>query len=325
SPIVSRLEQEGVTVIALAVGSQPDLAILEKLTGFNGGRVLPVADVLTLPRLMSGEVAAQRAPPVEGDADVVQERQFAFLSSAPPQWPSIAGYMVTRLRDGADLYLRSDRGDPLLAAGFAGAGRVAVLPGGLGVWAKDWWEWSAFDDFLIGLVQWLGIGQEDGALWLSLEEQPGKLEFTVDQRLPGAWDSRTPRLVLRDPAGVLTELTLSLQAPGRFRAEYGANRVGSYLATVQGENHAAQYGFFRNPESDLVDPAVVAAKRLDWLERGLLRPWPGPDEFVATLEGARAASRQILLVMAGLVYLCLLLWERGLLRWPSFKAPIMRV
>ena len=207
-PMAAILEAEGVTVIALAVGSETNLATLGQLTRFNGGRILPVTKVASLPRLMSAEVATQRAPRAARPTAVVPLRQPPFLSPGAVPWPPLAGYMVSKLRESADLYLQSDNGDPLLATGFAGAGRVAVLPGGLGSWATSWWNWPHVDEFLGGILRWLGRGTGASNLWLMLEEQDGHLLFTVDQRVAGAWSTQPPRLMLREPTGALIELPM---------------------------------------------------------------------------------------------------------------------
>lgn len=317
---VAELQRAGVTVIALAVGNDPGLVALRQLTDFNGGRILAVAEAATLPRLVSAEVASERAPPAGGISGVNERRPLPFLPGETTlQWPAVQGFAVSRPREGAELYLQADAGEPLLAAAFAAAGRVAVMPAGLGDWASAWWQWPAVGDFLDRLLRWLARGQGEGGLWLDMAERGGQIIFTVDQRVAGRWGSTTPRLALREPDGGVIDVPLALQAPGHYRAEHNAAGTGLYLVTLHGDDQVLQQAYYRNGAAEFTGTRAGASRLADWLEADLVHPWPGSDRFIDSLPTSDTASRPLLLSLAVLLYLGVLLRERDLLPWRHIR------
>jgi uncharacterized protein YegL len=312
-PLIDALRRQRVTLIALAVGNEANQDTLRQLTSASGGRLLQVGDSATLPRLMPNEIASERAPGHSGWTRTEQLQPLPFLHARGLAWPPLSGYMVTRAKPSAQLYLQSTIGDPLLATGFAGAGRVAVLPGGLETWAGHWWEWPHLGRFLAGLLLWLG--QDDGPadLALAIENLPGQLVFTVEQdREPGV--QFQPLLTVRGPSGAGSELPLGLWAPGIYRATLPVTETGEYQASLQTPGGSIRRAVYRNAASEFPDTAVVRARVRGWVERGLLREWAGTGAFSEDWPRDAAGLRQPLLLLALLSYVLVLVFERGLAR-----------
>jgi Ca-activated chloride channel homolog len=311
--IAQRLRQAGVTVIALAVGADPGLAELESLTGFNNGRLLQIERANRLPQLLSAQMAKHRSPPLGSATPVVQVEQLPFQQNVRWAWPPLASYNRTRLREGSTQYLQSASGDPLFALGFAGVGRVAVLPGGLGQWADGWKTWGTLANFLRGTLGLLG--QVDGGreLWLQLLEQNGELVTVVDRVDQRGWSFAPPRMQLQTPDGQQLEPGLVMRAPGRFVSHQPLTSSGRYEVTVQGTTATLRGGWYRNEADDWVEPQNSVRQLQSWIDDGLLRPWPGLAPFVATLPRQHASIRPALIALALLTYLLTLLDERGLL------------
>lgn len=313
--VARELQIGGIGVIALAVGRDPNRETLRLLTGFNGGRILPVSDAATLPRLMSGAVATRRAPQVAGATLPVMARALPFPLGPALTWPPLSGYMVSKARPAAQVYLRSGRGDPLFATGLAGAGRVVVLPAGLGQWAAEWWDWPPFGAFPGGLMQWLDPGREAGGLWLAVRDEPGALLFSLDLQPDGAWDpQQAPTLLVDDPAGGRTDVSLALQAAGQYQARLPATLPGLYRATLHAGGQTLRHAVYRNANDELHSAVQGPAQRHAWLERGWLEVWPGADQLLAAWPRDAAGLRRWLLLLALLSFLLLLALERGLAR-----------
>jgi hypothetical protein len=307
------LDAAGITVIALTVGADPKRETLQRLTGFNRGRILSVTDAATLPRLMTGAVAMERAPTVAAATLPVAARALPFPMAPVAAWPPLAAYMVSKARPGAQVYLQSQQGDPLFAGGLAGAGRVAALPAGLGPWASAWWRWPQFGAFLGGLMHWLDPGYGADGLSLEVTDLPGELLFSIDLQSAGEWDSQEqPGLLVDDPAGARTRLAPALQAPGRYQATLAAIQPGLYRMTLQAGGRTLHYALYRDESREMHAAARPENRLRYWLDQGWLRPWTGGDELLRAGPRDAAGLRRLMLALALCSYLLLLLVERGL-------------
>ena len=251
--LAGAIEERGITVIALAVGDDPDTGRLRQLTGFNNGRLLRVNRVATLPRLMPNQIAAQRAPGREGPSATLPALPLPFMPRPVEQWPGVSGYMVSKTKDDAQTFLRSRRGDPLLATGYAGAGRVAVLTAGLGEWAESWWAWPRFGEFLGGLLGWLDPRGGSETLTLKVSERERRLRFELDIG-DGADADSPPELLLVLPEGEQHRVRLRPHAPGLYRAEVEATGSGLYRASLRVGDRSIQRAYYRNGDREIADP-----------------------------------------------------------------------
>jgi Mg-chelatase subunit ChlD len=312
--LTGQLRTEGITVIALAVGSEADHTTLRELSSFNGGRLLEVSKLASLPRLMPNELATRRAP-AQAPATVPEPvRPVPFLPGSRLQWPAVSAYMVTRARPDSQVYLQSTQGEPLFASGLAGAGRVAVLPAGLGPWAQAWWDWPRFGRFLGGLLLWVGQNDSHAGLSLRVENQPGQLVYRIDQQASAESLVPGPGLLsVRGPDGRATVVSPRLEVPGRYSAVVPATATGLYVGTLHLGDRSVRQAIYRNASNEF-QPAAAAQPQLQtWIGRGWLRRWKGAAAFAEEWPLEATGARQPLLLLALFTYVTVLLWERGLL------------
>ncbi len=310
--IERRLEAAGITPIALAVGDANN-RILQRLADHNGGRLLAVRELATLPRMMQQEVERRRDDLETGPVIPRQLRPLPYELGAA--WPALEAYRVTQARPESQVYLQAPAGDPLLAMWQAGAGRVVALPGGLGDWARDWWPWPEFGRFWGGLLEWVGSRATDRYLQLQLEDSAGTLQIRADALGEDQdWDgSGTATLSLQVSSGRLLESTLTLIAPGRYVATASAAQTGQYRVMVSAGDHAVRQDIWHEAGGEFQAPAAGGRQWEHWLQQGLIQSWPAGG--LTRLPGAALSQplRTPLLLLAGLLYSGLLLAERALL------------
>jgi Mg-chelatase subunit ChlD len=301
-----------VTVIALAVGDA-DPTVLQRLARYNDGKLLRVRELATLPRLMHQEVGKKRLAMETGAVIPQQIKPLPYILD--DAWPALQAYMVTKARPGASVYLQSPEGDPLLALQQTGAGRVLILPGGLGAWANAWLQWPAFGRLLGGLLEWVDSRTGDPLLELYLQDKPGALDFSIDALGEDQdWNSAPDvGLTLRDPADRLLDITPELTAPGRYVATVPVQQPGQYRATVRVGSHVVQQDILHRAYDEFTPPTTGSQVWASWLAQGLLQPWSKDSLTGRTAAPTSLYPRTVLLVLAGLVYLGLLVAERGLL------------
>lgn len=307
-----KLAEGSIEFIALAVGEEAALPALERLAGAGKGRVLRVGRTAELPRLMRGEVESERAAVETGPAlpEAIRPLPFPVGGAALPAW---FAYAVTTARPEATVYLRSGKGDPLLAEWQVLAGRVLAVPGGLADWAPAWLARPDFGRLAAGLVDRVSAATADPGLSLRARSQPGRLEFEIDALAAGQmeWaDAPAAEVLVTGPSGMPASIGVPAAAPGLYRGSVPAGLPGIYrlAATVGSRRAVVSVVYGMDEEADFSGEGEIAARR--WMERGLIEFLP--DGGIAGLAAPfRAVSlRPLLLGIAGIAYLLLIIFER---------------
>jgi len=302
--------------LAFAVGaSQTNADALQALIG-ERGRVLEVGEVDHLPRLMRTELGRLRHPAALGRTRVlaVPGQSGPLGESQGDSWPSVTGYMRSTAKPGAELYLQSDNGDPLLAIQSSGLGRVAVWTPGFGDWAQDYWRWPGFGGFLGGLLAW--IARPEGSLRLAARVvRRGKHRVLVVDALTadGQWRmGGAPVLTVIAADDRLQTPGMTQTAPGRFEADLATAMAGSYRATVRMGTEAVSLAWIVTDEeaAEAAGDAKAGDGTRVWLAEGLLQPWSGQGILTLPTVRDRLWSRPFALGLALLLFLVILILER---------------
>lgn len=283
--------------IAMIISDGRTEAPLSRIEIGDRGLLLMIDDVLRLPELMRDEVESLRPA-------LVNDRTSPIVLSAPPvsglpvNWPALDAYVVTRARPEANVILSAEGGEPLLAAWTAGAGRVLALTGGLNQWAADWLTWPQWPELAAGLMNYIAV-TDRGLVRVSIEQQPAnRISVLVDTGSAREMSASLPaRLV--PPLGPPVEISLTPDAPGRYRASMMVDQVGQYTLVWDSGGGVQRYNFVQRPEREAARQGEPLARRL--VAQGLLKPWR--DDSVNEL--ARPASFKTALAALSLVLLLL--------------------
>jgi len=318
SALQRELAAAKVQLVALAVGANVQLGVLEQLVAQGGapefgGRLLRVNQLADLPKLMRSEVERRLDPIAWGPLEprIVTPLPFP-LPAVAGDWPPLEATAVTRPRPGAVVHLESADATPLLVSHDAGAGRVAILPGGLGPWATAWNTWPGLPAFAAGLVEWLARPANDPRLQLRLSERPDGIAFEIDALgHDGEWTTAPAATVrVTNAADIERSLEVTATAAGLYRGTLRAPLPGMYRvsATVDGRTvvrHALRSSnreFAIGSEVDGID---------NWVEAGLTERWEDgalPEAF--TPPSQAVLPRPWLSGLALSSYLALLAYEQ---------------
>jgi len=302
---VQALQAEGIELLVLAVGREADVAALRELAGADN--VFRVDQVSELPTLMRSEVERRRHPMHEGPTTVRVRRALPQFASSE-SLPSLAGVMRTRPKSSATVYLEADFGDPLLAAHHAGAGRVAVLPAGLGEWARAWTGSAQWPEFAAALDAWLADRSGAAYLHAEVEDLGDGWTLGVDALdREGHW-SDAPRmdLTLVGPSGASERLGVPRTAPGRYALQLPTPSAGRYVLALTNGERSIRRVFHRAADVEMRSLSAAAALE-PWLAAGLLQPWPqrSADWRFSTGQASTALRAWLLLALVGLYFAAL--------------------
>jgi len=189
--------------------------------------MLRETNVVTRPVVMEGQVQPQL-----GAASPL------LRTLNPSELPSLQGYVVTTPKPSAEIALRSDRGDPLLASWQYGLGRVVAWTADAGTaWSPDWLAWPRFGQFWSQIVRWTLAPPEQGDLRVLLRREGREVLVRAEAlRDDGSFLDRAPTEArIRPPSGAGARLPLAQVAPGRYEGRFLADAAGIYQIEVAQE------------------------------------------------------------------------------------------
>jgi hypothetical protein len=309
-----RLVAERVEVVALAIGADADVAALGALTRRAGGDVLAVGEAAQLPVLMRSGIDRLRMP-VELDVAVAPVRIGFGPFAAGAALPPLAAHAVLRAREGATVAIESARGDPLLAFGGSGLGRVAAVATGFGDGAPQWLDWPRWPEFAAALLEAVRPRQHSPGLRLRVSAQGPRHVLELEHAADADWAPATAAtLTVAGADGHTRTLPMRAIAPGRYRAELPVDRPGlQHYAASAGIGRASLTVAHRAPRE--LDAEGVAREWATWIAAGWVRPYSAaalapaaPALPVAARDNvgvARATLAALLLFLLGV------LLERG--------------
>ncbi len=268
-----RLADARIEVVALAIGPDADATALARLTSPEAGVVLRVDEAAELPRAMSAGLERRRARIERGPVAVEPRESLPFLAGREARWPDVAAHAVTRLRPEATAWLQSGKGDPVIAAWRAGAGRVVAVTSGIGAWTPQWLAWDAWPDLAGGLAAWVSGAAAAEALSITVSDVPEGLVVDADLEREGRWasDSQTTLSVVT-PDGRSRPVALRPLAPGRLQATVPGIEPGAYTLVASGPGGVERTLHLRS--SRMEQEAWGEAPEVEqWLRDGLVRRW----------------------------------------------------
>jgi hypothetical protein len=286
-----RLEEARVEVVALAIGPDADASALEHLTSPGSGVVLRVGEAAELPRAMSAGLERRRARIERGRLAVEPREALPFLASDAARWPDVAAYAVTRLRPEASAWLQSQKGDPVIAAWQAGAGRVVAVTSGLGGWTPEWLGWGSWPELAGGLADWASGAARTGRGSLAAFDAPEGLEVAVDLQQDGRWAAGSQAtLFVVTPGGRTRSIALRPVAPGRLGATVPEREPGAYTLVASGPGGVQRGLHLRSARAEQdgwgEDPDVAR-----WVSEGLVQRWNPSVAGSAAQQAATASKR----------------------------------
>lgn len=148
--IAKKMAAAGITVSTVSLGKGADQTILADIARLARGVHHHVDDPSDLPKILEREAQTAASKVTDNEFTVETLRQLPGLNVSDA--PTIAGYVATNYKPGAQLLLTAGEGDPLLAWWRYGRGEAMVLTTGLGEGAKQWQDWRGYAAFWKRLV-----------------------------------------------------------------------------------------------------------------------------------------------------------------------------
>lgn len=223
-------ETEDVTVSAIALGDNPNLALLSDIVEAGRGSLYEVADFRGLPAVTLQ--VTQRLSRSRFVLDPEEVGGPLIERTATDGLPSIGGYVLTYRRAASQTLLTADE-DPLAATWQIGLGAVTVLNTDLsGTWTAEWVAWPGLSTLFSELLRTTEpLVAASTGLFPSIELAERKMSVLIDAR-DGA-GRYVDHLAIE--AQLLPDEIRSVAsqvAPGLYRAVFPRPTEGAYALRI---------------------------------------------------------------------------------------------
>ena len=312
--LVQKLYQENdITLSTVGVGNDA-APFLEDLAALGAGRYHFTNDPSSIPSIFTEETSLATR------AYLVEEPFFPALVNSSPilsginEMPRLYGYVASSPKDLAQVILKSDKDDPILATWQYGLGRsVAFTSDATGRWARDWLGWESFAKFWVQAVRYTIGTVTNRALETSVQLEGEAAHLSLDAHNPNGEFVNGYQVAANiiAPNGESQSVTLRQIAPGRYEADFAPQEQGVYLIHFSGTSPDGTDSFAEttgwtlsySPEYKRLESDPDLLVRLATLSGGKLASANPTDAFTHDLRSTRASQPiwQWLVLLAALL------------------------
>lgn len=315
-----RLREMRVTVTTIGVGYDINEKLLQDLAVMGEGEFYR-ADEARLPQIIVAETfRVTRELIQEGTFRPVLRTPADFLGGLPDPLPPVLGYLRTKAKETAEVYLEVGEGDPLLAAWRYGNGRVAVFTADTGRrWLSPWVRRQFYNRFFGQLVRSLERGGPDEGLRVFATLEAGTARLVVEATGPDRRLRPGLQLAARDGQGATYRLRET--AAGRYEAVIPLDDPGLHLFTVYEINGETwNTGWVFNPpglEHRQAGPDTGFLERLSFLTGGRSLALENPEIPEPPWNWRWIPLRRPLILLALILFVAELIYRSSFLGQPA--------
>ncbi len=218
----------------MAIGDGSDVPFLKNIASLGRGRFHLTDKAANLPTIFTEETAlAQRSYIIEQNFFPRQSAISPILSGID-EVPALQGYIASTAKPAAQVILRANDSDPLLATWQYGLGRaVAFTSDATGRWGKNWVQWENFPRFWAQAMRWTILERAQSAIQASVQQRGDQTVIVADVPEGRASDDQKLEATIIDADGKSRDIALSQTAPGHFEAETYLGQAGAYFVRVK--------------------------------------------------------------------------------------------
>lgn len=229
--LLQRMQAQGITLSAVAVGSDADTRLLEYLADAGGGRYYFTDEFTDLPEIFAKETVLAGKEFLNQRSFYPQQQDASAILSGVDTVPMLDGYVSTTAKSRADVVLVSDQEEPVLASWQYGLGRTVVWTADVqGQWTEQWLQTDAGVSILRNAAAWMMKTQAVDEILLTAEA--GEESTTLQLEMP--FDETVTQVTATVVSSDRTTETVPMQmtAPGMYEGMLEMTEEGAYIANI---------------------------------------------------------------------------------------------
>ncbi|MDE0315985.1 MAG: VWA domain-containing protein [Candidatus Poribacteria bacterium] len=235
--IASSMYSERITISTVGIGSGADMNMLGDLAKWGGGRDYFTQDPYNVPQIFAKETVTASKSAIIDEPFIPQRiKPTQVLSGIDLELaPFLLGYVATHPRPTAEIFLVSDRGDPVLASWQYGLGKaVAFTSDAKARWASDWLEWPGYGKFWTQLVRDTMRKTTLSNFQAEITKEKGVAHLAIDalSETGDFLNELDSDISLIGPDLKKKQLAISQTSPGRYELEFSTQDVGPYFLNI---------------------------------------------------------------------------------------------
>ena len=235
--LITKMAGNQITVSTVGIGSDADQNLLPQMAEWGQGRYYFTDNPQNIPQIFAREtMTAAKSSLQETPFQVHVVRPADFLAGVPLDTaPYLLGQVLVKVKPTAELWLTSDRGDPLLATWRYGLGQAAAFTSDArNRWAVEWLRWEGFGKFWVQLTRKLRrpAALKNFPATVTHENNGFRLRVDAVNEMGGFVSDLQGEALVVAPDGKQQKVPLTLTAPGQLEAFWPALERGSYHAQI---------------------------------------------------------------------------------------------
>lgn len=231
--LIGRLKTAGITVTTIGIGEEVNEELLRNFAKWGDGQFYR-ADLDQIPKVILKET-------IRVTRDLIQEGSFQpkirteapVINGLKVSLPPINGYLITRPKKMATIYLEAGKDDPLLACWRYGSGQVAVFTSDSGKrWLSSWSGTAYYNRLWSQIIRTIERGSSDTGLRVHTIAESGNALIGVEAIGP---DRRLRTGLQLVGSSEISGDTFSLNetAPGHYQASVALKGAGLHTFQIR--------------------------------------------------------------------------------------------
>lgn len=230
--ILQGMNNSGITLSTVAVGSGADTKLLEGLAKSGKGRYYFTNEFTNLPEIFAKEALLAGKEYINNRDFYPTQKNPSPMLAGVDSVAMLKGYIGVTAKPRADVLLESDTKDPVLASWQYGLGRTIAWTSDMnGKWTQEWLASEQGVQLFKNMVSWSMRSQSSEDIQVEGERTEHGGRLTVTMKYDQAVERVTATVLSSDNKEYQTELTAS--APGVYNSELDGAQEGAYIVNVQ--------------------------------------------------------------------------------------------
>lgn len=232
--LLKLINDAGITVSTVAVGSDSDQKTLSYIAETCGGRYYYTDVNNSIPRIFAQEVYLSTNTYLRNEEfyPTITSNNEVLDGVMEEGCPALLGYIAATAKPTADVILESNNEDPILTTWQYGLGRtVAWNSDGNNQWTAQYATWDNYPMLWSNIIQYVVSDTELGEDTLEVAKEGNTAIISYETK---EYDKNTKvQAVVTDENGTAKEITLDAVKPGSFEAAVDMEEIGVYNVSIR--------------------------------------------------------------------------------------------